>query len=1190
MLSRVGVGASAAVYRAYDRVRDAIVALKVLHETTDAAFRTLREEFEALRGIEHPNLVRLLDIGAESGLVYVAMELVEGVDFVRYVRPEPGLLDEERLRKALIGCVVGLDELHGIGKVHRDIKPSNVRVGFDGRVVILDFGLITDAHAGLALAESDVVQAGTAAYMAPEQALGDPVSAATDFYALGTMLFQALTGELPFNGSAHEMRVAKVSTPAPDPRGRSRAVPEDLAALCVSLLSMRAADRPDARQLLMLLGEREGLREPGRRASLPPPGRIPFVGRAAELSRIEQLVLRKKTETIGLHVVANPGFGKTTLLREARLRLEARDDVLWLQGTATPGRSQPFEAVTSIVEQLAGFLMKTGVRADWLIDGAESMHELFPVLRRVSQIPHRLGAPSVPDRLERRWRALSALKHVLTRVAAERHVVIAIDDFHHADLDTSRLAERLFKGPSSPPLLLLLASEPSQQSLPLGERHVLVLPALSRSESEQLSQLLTRDDEDTLTLSHGVAEKSEGQPLHLVELLRLSRAMAPPARVLPDSLRDAVAARRESLPIGARQALDALAVADTPLTGEVLTQVFESVDIDLSRACAQLAREGFAVVDDATHTVLSIAHGRLAEIVRELMSKEERAAVERKLCDALSGGDLSLAPTLVRLSIARDRLELAADAAFRVSKAAREVLAMDRAASYHSLSAELTQQKEELVQYHAARSLAECLAEAGRSVEAAFAYQLAYQTSNAASALDLYRRSAELFVHSGHMEQAGFQCIRDALDTVSERLPETHRGALLSLFRQRAWLRLRGLSFRERSVQQVSVRDLTRVDVLWSVGATLGLVDHVLGADFQARGLLYALRAGEPSRVARALALEAAFSATTTRAPHGRARALLARAREIGSVRRDPYLESLLSLSHGIVEWSHHNHEACLRHAIEAEQGFREYATDVVWEVTTAQQLIVAALPWLGRFRELDERAQRYQQEALERGSQHVHASIELYGGYVRILALDDPKNARARVKEAVASFPRERFVMQHMGETMALSWIDQYERRPIDEKRVIVARQRAADSLALRTLVCQGVILDSEARLTIEKGQRTPGLAEACAKRLLSLSRAIQKLGVATGPALCELWTAHARYLLGQRDEVPGLLERAERAALEARLHGFADALSYHRARLIGGDEGKQLAEGVVRRFKAEGVRNPARLVNAFVPSFYDH
>src|SRR5262249_10528165 len=137
----------------------------------------------------------------------------------------------------------GLTALHAAGKVHRDIKPSNVRVTQQGRVVLLDLGLVTDAHRdGVARTSSDQV-VGTATYMAPEQAQSKPASPAADWYATGVVLYEALTGEVPFSGSPLEVLMRKQSELPKPPRVLNPAVPAELEALCLGLLSVDASQR-----------------------------------------------------------------------------------------------------------------------------------------------------------------------------------------------------------------------------------------------------------------------------------------------------------------------------------------------------------------------------------------------------------------------------------------------------------------------------------------------------------------------------------------------------------------------------------------------------------------------------------------------------------------------------------------------------------------------------------------------------------------------------------------------------------------------------------------------------------------------------------------------------------------------------------------------------------------------------------
>ncbi|HVZ37600.1 MAG TPA: serine/threonine-protein kinase, partial [Polyangiaceae bacterium] len=276
--NRLGAGSSGCVYRAFDKARQATLAVKVLNEVEPASLYRFKGEFRALTGIVHANLVQLYDLLTLEGDWLLTMELVEGCDFLRYVRPlrtpdghtippsandadeatltvcpDSGAahwqeaigaavsgwkaarkapeqrapreareavlgpspltnapvrvtdlpLDEERLRSALRQLCEGLQALHRANRLHRDLKPANVLVhDRDGRLVICDFGLVTHGTASPAAdpQEEGAGIAGTLSYMSPEQATGQPLTEASDWYAVGVMLYQALTGAQPYLG------------------------------------------------------------------------------------------------------------------------------------------------------------------------------------------------------------------------------------------------------------------------------------------------------------------------------------------------------------------------------------------------------------------------------------------------------------------------------------------------------------------------------------------------------------------------------------------------------------------------------------------------------------------------------------------------------------------------------------------------------------------------------------------------------------------------------------------------------------------------------------------------------------------------------------------------------------------------------------------------------------------------------
>ncbi len=208
IVERLGQGGYAEVYRAQDLEIDREVALKILRpdRTSDASVRRLKREAAVARDVESPHLVRVFEVDTSTLPAFLTMEVVEGGSLLEEIAAGP--VPIERVLEVARQVLLGLEALHGMGILHRDIKPSNVMITSDGQVKLADFGMVHQlSRESTRLTESSAI-VGTIDYVAPETVLGDPPDGRADLYGLGLLLFEMLTGSLPFGDSPSALGAA----------------------------------------------------------------------------------------------------------------------------------------------------------------------------------------------------------------------------------------------------------------------------------------------------------------------------------------------------------------------------------------------------------------------------------------------------------------------------------------------------------------------------------------------------------------------------------------------------------------------------------------------------------------------------------------------------------------------------------------------------------------------------------------------------------------------------------------------------------------------------------------------------------------------------------------------------------------------------------------------------------------------
>lgn len=431
IIDELGRGGMGVVYLARHIETGDSVALKTLQQMTASGLYRFKKEFRVVSGISHKNLISLRELISNRETTFFVMEYLEGSDLKTHfgfdspsgsaaeLNEDATILspDFQHLRAILGQLAEGMTVLHDAGVLHRDIKPSNVFVTPDGRVVLLDFGLAGELKSGDLYETLPGQIAGTIAYMAPEQAMGSPLSPAADWYAFGVLLYELLTARLPFVGTPSAILREK-RRGQPEPPSSFRDVPADLEQLCLELLRLDPTSRPTSSAIRKAIGETDSSASVAQFRYSRSHGQL--FGRSKELEVLDQAFSSVRDGTAGLvRVEGASGSGKSTLARAFCGQVETNHDCVLLTGQCYEQEQIPFKAFDEIVDSLSRYLVTLPyIEAAALCPrNISTLVRLFPVLRQVAAFDLTSASRDVsPDPQEMRIRGLRALRELLVRI------------------------------------------------------------------------------------------------------------------------------------------------------------------------------------------------------------------------------------------------------------------------------------------------------------------------------------------------------------------------------------------------------------------------------------------------------------------------------------------------------------------------------------------------------------------------------------------------------------------------------------------------------------------------------------------------------------------------------------------------------------------------------------------------------
>jgi len=1106
------------------------------------------------------------------------------------------LVDERRLRRGLAQLAQALDMLHRSGMIHRDLKPSNVMVTDRERIVLMDFGVVAEITTSSKDDSSEGRAIGTPAYMAPEQAAGRSANAAADWYSFGVVLYLILTGRLPFAGAKQAVLIAKQSQTPPPPRLVADGIPEDLESLCCDLLSITPADRPSGQKVMERLGVAV---QPS--AEITTTGGISvFVGREHEQEKLMSAYDRmREGEGEAVFVVGRSGMGKSTLVRRFLQELEvsrgARDMPVVLRGRCHERESLPYKGFDTIVDSLSSFLLNVSdKRVESLLpEDVDLLTRLFPVLRQIPGVQTSRPYGGL-DPQELRARAFGVFRELLRRVVEWRPLILYIDDLQWADDDSLDLLIDLLRSPSPPQLMLLAAVRAEnlagEEDVPgvrgVGEIIQTVssgFPAtridvgpLSDEEQRLLVERLMGGEATPERMERQFWRESAGSPFFVGELVRYARELGDELPTeAPPKLEQVLYSRMESIPDKPRKLLEAVAVAGEPTALSILAN---AVDLDAAdrERCLAILRVG-NLVRAARHGQdpwITTYHDRIRETLTARLTADRLRDLHQRLAQALERSQHATVDALARHWLAAEDAHQAVTYLVSAAEAAVAKLAFGRAADLYRVALELHAVGDRRLSLTAA--MADALAQAGRSSEAAEAYQAAAGLATSDKAAELTRLAADNLLRGGHVDE-GLALFHDLMGHLGMSFARSGWRALLSLVFQRGRMMMRGLRYKATDESAVAARDLGRLDTLYAASTTMGMIDHVRGADLQTRHLLQALKYGEKRRVCRAMAIEVVFRA----ASGGRSqRKALTMSRDVEAFARrlgEPYLLGVAKLGVGAANFFGARARPAADAFREAERIFSTDVSGAEWERVTARFFLCNSQVGLGELDQVASSAKRFLDEAERRNDVYSTTMFRTQPSTWRWLLADQPEKAMEEANLALEGWPSDKFYMVHHLSNVSKAIVMLYQHRHAEAFEILRSELPGLrKSQIVRIPWVMAEYRNYMARAALYLDDRGA---------LKRIARFLDGFKFPVGDGVSASIRAALAFRAGDEQRAIELLLEATSLCDQGEFHCYATGFRYRLGEHTPGAEGERLRRDALEWFSAQGAEKPLRMIEIFAP-----